>query len=804
MVMSGFYIARRSRSCDPIPTVRYWYAIFPKFLDRLTYNSHAAHLVERGYRKYGNQPFRLLKMDMDLIVLPLRYASELRAVTSDKLDPLTASFDDNAGDMTNILLGSELHTHAIQRRLTPRLPQIIPILTHELRQTFHHVLPKADDDWVEIDPYDTVLRLSSRAAARVFVGEHICRDEEFLETVASYSRNIFDTIASNRSFGRFFMSFLGNWFSTVSDAEAQLQYVQRLLGSEVERRRTCPEEEHDDFIQWCMDLARTKEEAHPYSLAHRTLGILSMAVVHTTAMATTHILFDIVSNENLKRCLRKEQETVLKDGWAGISQRAMLDMRQLDSLMRESQRINPVGEFTFRRVVRVPITLSDGYQLNPGEQIAIPAKAINADEEILPDAHSFNPDRWDVQYWADHFTHPLKALLKATEAYTLADQEAQLRILADHVLPNLGPRPSRAPGPSYMTQSGSPIQLSLNASKSNCVRYCWDMLGARGGTPSDPLAMEATNDIVASLSTRFGFSTRWSDELLKAFTLSPREAQHVVDILPTWLQSFIPEGEKAPAIKRIPFGLTAFDLKGSDVSMKLYINPRAKEIATGIKASDIIWKMMRNMTPAFKPEAVDIMEKFVSSIPGSPIELVAIDCFDEACLSEARVKIYLHTRSNTFKTVREYVTLRGELCDQETEEGLEILRDIWHLWLQEPDGISGEDFEKPLNDASMLCQKLYFSIELQPGEDVPKVKSYLPTWNYVRSDEETISNYEKIFRKCGHVWGENGRYGQIFTAAFGSPNHGRKKPVHCDASYIYTRKKGVYQTLYFSAPLAVE
>jgi cytochrome P450 monooxygenase len=60
-------------------------------------------------------------MDMDLIVLPLKYAAELRAITSDKLDPLTASFDDNAGSLTGILLESELHSEAIHRRLTPRL-----------------------------------------------------------------------------------------------------------------------------------------------------------------------------------------------------------------------------------------------------------------------------------------------------------------------------------------------------------------------------------------------------------------------------------------------------------------------------------------------------------------------------------------------------------------------------------------------------------------------------------------------------------------------------------------------------------
>jgi cytochrome P450 monooxygenase len=193
-----------------------------------------------------------------------------------------------------------------------------------------------------------VLNLATRAAARVFVGEPICRDEVFLKTAASYSRNTFNTISTSRSFGQMLTSFLGSWVATVKEARGQLQYIQTLLGSEVQRRRDSPGETHDDFLQWCMDLARTEEEAQPEALAHRTLGILSMAVVHTTAMATTHILFDMANDDTLKDDLREEQQAVLTDGWSGITQKSMLDMKQLDSLMRESQRINPSGQCKIR------------------------------------------------------------------------------------------------------------------------------------------------------------------------------------------------------------------------------------------------------------------------------------------------------------------------------------------------------------------------------------------------------------------------------------------------------------------------
>ncbi|POR31658.1 Cytochrome P450 monooxygenase [Tolypocladium paradoxum] len=396
-----------SRKNGAIPTVRRWPAPFPEFLDRLSYNDNAAQLVEEGYRKHKDRPFRLLKMDMDLVVIPLKYALELRAITSDKLDPLTATFDDNAGNLTNILLGSELHSDAIHRRLTPGLPRIIPVILDELRRAFDQVLPQCEGTWTPVSPYDMVLSLSTRAAARVFVGEPVCRDEVFLETSASFSRNIFYTISTFQDLGKTVGHMLGILAPSVRHARKQLVYVQQLLGSEVERRRACPDEKHDDFLQWCMDLARNENEAKPEALAHRTIGIMSMAVVHTTAMATTHMLFDLMANPTLQESLRKEQEAVLPTGWEGISQKAMLEMRLLDSLMRESQRLNPVGEFTFRRVVKEPISLSDGYQLRPGQQIALPARHINMGDDTVGDGESFRPFRWahQEQAQAASFSH---------------------------------------------------------------------------------------------------------------------------------------------------------------------------------------------------------------------------------------------------------------------------------------------------------------------------------------------------------------------------------------------------------------
>jgi hypothetical protein len=67
----------------------------------------------------------------------------------------------------------------------------------------------------------------------------------------------------------------------------------------------------------------------------------------------------------------------------------------------------------------------------------------------------------------------------------------------------------------------------------------------------------------------------------------------------------------------------------------------------------------------------------------------------------------------------------------------------------------------------------------------------LPTFQYAPS---VYGRYQKLqYRKY------------LLTLLYsGSANHGRKKPVHCDASYLFTEGKGIYQTLYYSPPLGEE
>ncbi|KAF4585498.1 Aromatic prenyl transferase [Ophiocordyceps camponoti-floridani] len=408
----------------------------------------------------------------------------------------------------------------------------------------------------------------------------------------------------------------------------------------------------------------------------------------------------------------------------------------------------------------------------------------------------------DIAYWHRNLAPILTSLMISAGSYSPAEQEKQLAILSEHVLPRLGPRLQDAHTTSFLTQSDSPLQAQMNFRDGEpIVRYCWEPLGPLGGSQSDPYAIDAAREAMQHLSTTFGLCTAWSDPLLEAFVPSPDEIRAVQAILPGWLASLGP-ASTVPSINRLPFSHIGMDMKGSEVGIKCYFNLKIKEIATGLPVTDMAFDALRKLKPALEPAAIDAVQHFLSERPVPyAIELVGLDWVDEREMSDARIKIYVHSRNNSLNTVRDYVTLGGLIQDETKLSGLQQLSKIWHLLLQEPEGIPDDDYDKPFSGDSALYQKLYFSFELRPGKKLPEVKTYLPTWHYVRTDEETVGNYEEIFRLCGQPWGKEGAYRKLFESAFGPVKHDRPKPVHCDASFLFSSETGIYQTLYWSPPL---
>ena len=134
-----------------------------------------------------------------------------------------------------------------------------------------------------------------------------------------------------------------------------------------------------------------------------------------------------------------------------------------------------------------------------------------------------------------------------------------------------------------------------------------------------------------------------------------------------------------------------------------------------------------------------------------------MDCVDPT-KEKARIKVYSRNKSIAFSAVREAMTLGGRVTDPVTLKGLDELRSVWHLMLDEPDGIQDDDWDKPSKDPTSGYSGLAFSVEIAPGETRPETKIYVPTWLYARNDAAVFNNLEKLFKQRGWLKGDESKY----------------------------------------------
>ncbi|KAF4208470.1 hypothetical protein CNMCM8980_005774 [Aspergillus fumigatiaffinis] len=394
-----FYHYPPGEASAEIPTVRFS-RFLPDFINRLMFIFVAPYLIKYGYEKYRDQPYRVLKADGDLLVLPPKYLPEIRHLPPSKLSGVDAQFENILGKYTNVLIDSHLPVKTVHKGLTPAIGRVLPRLLDELQFAFQVEVPDCDDRWVPVNLYDMILGLVTRATSRVIVGENICRNPQWLETVTSYTVNLGVTVILLRPFPNFMRPLVAKVLPSVKKLRTQLRFVQKeLFIPMILARREAEMNDPaylkpDDFLQWMMDLAEDDFDKDPANISQMLLIVMALAVVHTSSMLMTHAIYDLMIRPEYIEPLREEIRETLKDGWDKVTQASFACQRRLDSFMRESQRFNPTGELSTHRMVMEKMVLSDGLVLEKGTHICFPSKPMGMDDSIIEGALTFKGFRW--------------------------------------------------------------------------------------------------------------------------------------------------------------------------------------------------------------------------------------------------------------------------------------------------------------------------------------------------------------------------------------------------------------------------
>ncbi|KAF9011682.1 cytochrome P450 [Hymenopellis radicata] len=275
-----------------------------------------------------------------------------------------------------------------------------PPLTHEvdhflavkmmLNKNLGAIVAPLLDEMVDAS-WSTFSTILASVCNRVFVGEALSRNKEYIDLMAGLSdsaiRNgvIFRTIVPvcfRRPAGRLLQWILGH-------RRKMEEFLEPLI-EERRRRRKLNEPLKNDMLSWMMG----DENPSIAALAMAVININFLAL-HTTIKTFTNVFFRLASESSYVLPLREEIEMHLDpNNMASWSIAALSRCVKLDSFFKESMRLDTLGALWLPRMTLDEFTFSDGTTLPAKTVVAVAVSVVHENEHAYEDGRTFDGFRF--------------------------------------------------------------------------------------------------------------------------------------------------------------------------------------------------------------------------------------------------------------------------------------------------------------------------------------------------------------------------------------------------------------------------
>ncbi|OHW96070.1 cytochrome p450 [Colletotrichum incanum] len=320
---------------------------------------NSKELMLKGKDTFGGSPYKMHSEWGELVVLSPEFIHELRS--EPRLNFIEPATDDSHGYIPGFepFNGNRAITTIVTKYLTKAL-------------NWHQIIPQKD-----------IIRIVSRLSSRVFMGEELCRDEEWVRVVGDYTAAAFSVGYELGHWPRWARPIVHWFLPSCWNVRNLLAECRKALKPHLEQRdaqkaaalaRGETKPIFDDSIEWFEKECTTK-----YDIASEQVS-LSLVAIHTTSDLLQQTMLDLASHPELFQPLREELVRVLSA--EGLKKTALYNLKLMDSVIKESQRMKPVLLSTWRRLVMEDIELSNGFVLRKGQKII-----------------STNTHMWDAQYY---------------------------------------------------------------------------------------------------------------------------------------------------------------------------------------------------------------------------------------------------------------------------------------------------------------------------------------------------------------------------------------------------------------------
>nr|CAP07651.1 P450 monooxygenase [Sphaceloma manihoticola] len=339
----------------------------------------ARSIIAEQLEKAPGKPFRVVSDVGELVVLPPEFAPEIRNHKDFSFTMAAYKwFYAHLPGMEGFREGtteSQIMKLVARHQLTHQLTVVTAPVAEESARALRDVFG-CDEGWRELGTRQACLQVIARVSSRIFLGQELCRNPDWLRVTSTYSVLAFRAVVVLR-FWPAPLRNLVHWFLPACKAARDLvqearDLVNPLLQERNEERRAQAKGEsvlyRNDAIDWLEELATDKNLNYDPAASQLSL---STAALHSSTDFFAQLLLDLAERPGLAEELRQEAAKVVNtEGW---SKGSLFDLKLMDSVMKESQRLKPISLASMRRYTTADVKMSSGDVIPKGSLTVVSA-----------------------------------------------------------------------------------------------------------------------------------------------------------------------------------------------------------------------------------------------------------------------------------------------------------------------------------------------------------------------------------------------------------------------------------------------